>query len=90
MQDTEPRAESTGSSLSGQTIVITGTLPTLSRTAATELVERHGGRVANSVSRATSFVVVGADPGSKIEKARALGIDTIDEAELLRRVGNNP
>jgi DNA ligase (NAD+) len=86
----EPRARAAGSSLAGQTVVITGTLPTLSRAEATQLVEAHGGHVTNSVSKATSFVVVGEDAGSKLEKARSLGIETIDEAELLRRVGRQP
>jgi DNA ligase (NAD+) len=86
---TEPVVHRTNgrSSLSGKTVVITGTLPTLSRTAATELIEGAGGHVTSGVSKSTSFVVVGADAGSKLETARKLGIETIDEAELLRRVG---
>ena len=83
---TEPRRRAGGSSLKGKTIVITGTLPTLSRKDATEVIEANGGRVTNSVSRSTTFVVAGADAGSKLEKARSLGIETIDEAELLRRL----
>ena len=86
----EPRPREVGRSLAGQTVVITGTLPTLSRSEATALVEAHGGAVTNSVSRSTDFVVVGEDAGSKLEKARALGIETIDEAELLRRIGRKP
>jgi DNA ligase (NAD+) len=82
----EPRAQ-TGEALKGMTVVITGTLPTLSREQANSLVEANGGRVASSVSKKTSFVVVGEDAGSKLEKARQLGVETIDEAELLRRVG---
>jgi DNA ligase (NAD+) len=82
----EPRRRDGGSSLRGKTIVITGTLPTLSRKDATELIEANGGRVTNSVSKATTFVVAGADAGSKLEKARTLGVETIDEAELLRRL----
>jgi DNA ligase (NAD+) len=81
----EPMAKAAGSSLLGQTVVITGTLSQLSRTQATALVESNGGRVAGSVSKTTSFVVVGEDAGSKLEKARALGIETITEAELIRR-----
>jgi DNA ligase (NAD+) len=82
----EPRAQ-TGEALKGLTIVVTGTLPTLSRDQANSLIEANGGRVASSVSKKTSFVVVGDDAGSKLDKARQLGIETIDEAELLRRVG---
>jgi DNA ligase (NAD+) len=84
---TEPKQIVAGGALKGLTVVITGTLPTLSRTAATELIEAQGGRVTSSVSKATDFVLVGDDAGSKLEKARALGVETIDEAELLRRVG---
>ncbi|MEJ7810066.1 MAG: NAD-dependent DNA ligase LigA [Gemmatimonadaceae bacterium] len=84
---TEPKAKVAGGVLAGQTIVITGTLPTLSRTRAAELVEAHGGRVAGSVSKSTDFVLVGDDAGGKLEKARALEIETIDEAEFLRRIG---
>src|SRR6185503_15528662 len=82
----EPRAQ-TGDALKGKTVVITGTLPTLSRDQANALVEENGGRVASSVSKKTSFVVVGEDAGSKLEKAKALGVETIDEAELIRRAG---
>ena len=82
----EPRAQ-TGEALKGLTIVVTGTLPNLSREQANSLIEANGGRVASSVSKKTSFVVVGEDAGSKLDKARQLGIETIDEAELLRRVG---
>jgi DNA ligase (NAD+) len=84
---TEPRRAAADGALRGQTVVITGTLPTLSRAQATSLVEEAGGRVTSGVSKATSFVVAGTDPGSKLEKARALGVETIDEAELLARVG---
>jgi DNA ligase (NAD+) len=76
-----------GGTLKGLTIVITGTLPTLSREQAAALIEANGGRVSGSVSKKTAFVVVGADAGSKLEKARQLGVETIDEAEFVRRVG---
>ena len=82
----EPRQVASGGALSGKTVVITGTLPTLSRTRATEVVEQAGGRVTNSVSRSTSFLVAGADAGSKLEKARSLGVEIIDEAELMKRL----
>ena len=57
----------------------------VSRTEATELIESQGGRITSGVSKATTVVVVGDDAGSKLEKAVALGIETIDEAELRRR-----
>jgi DNA ligase (NAD+) len=84
----EPRAAGGDGSLSGKTYVLTGTLPTLSRTRATELIEAAGGRVAGSVSKKTDAVVAGEDAGSKLEKAKTLGVEVIDESELLRRVGN--
>jgi DNA ligase (NAD+) len=84
---TEPRASSADGALAGKTYVLTGTLPTLSRAQATELVEDAGGRVAGSVSKKTDAVVAGEDAGSKLEKAISLGVEVIDEQELLRRVG---
>ena len=72
--------------LIGKTFVVTGTLPTLSREAARELIERHGGRVASSVSKKTSYVVVGEAPGSKADDARRLGVTVLDEAGLLELV----
>jgi DNA ligase (NAD+) len=72
--------------LAGKQFVLTGTLPTYSRQEATRLIEEAGGRVIGSVSKKTDYVVVGADPGSKLDKARALGVKTIDEAELLKLV----
>jgi DNA ligase (NAD+) len=81
----EPRVEASGSAFAGLTVVITGTLPDLSRDEAKALVEGNGGKVSDSVSKKTSFVVVGENAGSKLEKARTLGVEIIDEAELLRR-----
>jgi DNA ligase (NAD+) len=83
----EPRAASADGALAGKTYVLTGSLPTLSRTQATELIEQAGGRVAGSVSKKTDALVAGEDAGSKLDKAKELGIEIIDEAELLRRVG---
>jgi DNA ligase (NAD+) len=76
-----------GDALRGLTVVITGTLPTLSRAAAKAMIQDAGGRVTDSVSKATGLLVVGADPGSKLDKATELGVQVIDEAELLRRLG---
>src|SRR5438093_988741 len=72
--------------LAGKTLVLTGSLPTLSREAARELIERHGGRVASSVSKKTHYVVVGEAPGSKADDARRLGVTVLDEAGLLELV----
>lgn len=91
MAEPRERAAADGARpLAGQTYVITGTLPTLSRQRAGELIEAAGGHVTDSVSKKTTAVVVGADPGSKLEKAKALGVATIDETELLRRVERKP
>jgi DNA ligase (NAD+) len=68
--------------LQGKTLVITGTLPTLSRDDAKRMIEQAGGRVSSAVSRKTSYVVVGEDAGSKLAKARELGICTLTEEEL--------
>jgi DNA ligase (NAD+) len=73
--------------LAGQTFVITGTLPKRSRAEAEELIKRHGGKVTGSVSKATTYVLVGADAGSKLDKAKQLNIKTIDEAGLEKLVG---
>jgi DNA ligase (NAD+) len=87
LKQVEPRATKKDGTLSGKTYVITGTLPTLSRTQATALIEDAGGRVGGSVSKKTDALVAGDDAGSKLEKAKSLGVEVIDEAELLKRVG---
>ena len=87
----EPAAVAGGAGpLAGQTYVITGTLPSLSRTKAAELIEAAGGHVSDSLSRKTTALVVGADAGSKLDKAKALDVPLIDEAELLRRARPKP
>jgi DNA ligase (NAD+) len=68
--------------LSGKTFVLTGTLETMSREEAEAAIERLGGKVSGSVSKKTSHLVVGIDAGSKLEKARSLGVPTMDEAEF--------
>lgn len=72
---------------SGMSIVVTGTLPSLSRKEAEDLIRACGGTAASSVSKKTAFVVAGEAAGSKLIKAQSLGIEVIDEAELLRRAG---
>jgi DNA ligase (NAD+) len=73
--------------LAGKQFVLTGTLPRYSRDEAKKMIEEAGGRVIGSVSKKTDYVVVGVDPGSKLEKARSLGVKTIEEGELLKLLG---
>ena len=70
--------------LSGKTFVITGTLPTLKRDQAKDLIENAGGKVTGSVSSKTDYVVVGEDAGSKLQKAEELGISQLNEAQFLK------
>lgn len=77
------KTENDSNKLAGKTVVITGTLPTLGRKEATELVEKNGGKVSGSVSKKTSFVVAGEAAGSKLTKAQELGIQVVDEAAFL-------
>jgi DNA ligase (NAD+) len=79
---TEPVRRAATQPFAGLTFVITGTLPTLSRTEARAYIEERGGRVAGSVSGKTDYVVVGEDAGSKAERARQLGVPQLDEAQL--------
>ncbi|MHC5538071.1 NAD-dependent DNA ligase LigA [Singulisphaera rosea] len=73
--------------LAGQTFVLTGTFPRRTRPEAEALIKRSGGKVTGSVSKSTTYVVAGADPGSKIDKAKQLNIPVIDEDELDRMIG---
>ena len=83
-------AERVPKPLSGQTIVLTGTLPTISRDEAKAMLEEAGAKVAGSVSQKTSYVVAGAEAGSKLEKALALGVPVLDEAGLLSLLKGDP
>jgi DNA ligase (NAD+) len=76
-------AANTPQPLAGRTLVLTGTLPTLTRDRAKEMIEAAGGKVAGSVSKKTHFVVAGEEAGSKLDKARELGLTVLDEAGLL-------
>jgi DNA ligase (NAD+) len=75
-----------GLPLSGRTFVLTGTLATMTREEAEQAVARRGGRVSGSVSKKTSFVVAGADPGSKLAKAKELGVTVLDEEAFTRLI----
>ncbi|HGG8162186.1 TPA: BRCT domain-containing protein, partial [Neisseria meningitidis] len=73
--------------VAGKTFVLTGTLPTLKRDQAQSLIEAAGGKVSGSVSKKTDYVVAGEAAGSKLEKANALGVSVLSEAELLTLLG---
>ena len=73
--------------LAGKTLVVTGTLENYTRQQIEQAIKDHGGRVASSVSKKTDYVLVGAEPGSKADKARGLGVKIIDEAEFRKLVG---
>jgi DNA ligase (NAD+) len=82
-----PRRVRTGGELSGKTFVLTGTLPSLTREAAAELIVAAGGKVTGSVSKKTDYVVAGSEPGSKLTKAEQLGIYILDESGLQALLG---
>lgn len=87
--ETQPTEHPTSNVLNGQTFVITGTLPTLTREQASQLITLHGGNVTNSVTKKTSYLLVGTDPGgTKYQKAISLGIPQIDEAGLQTLIQN--
>ena len=81
-----PESEEMGDLLAGMTIVVTGTLPTLGRKEAQELIEKNGGKAAGSVSKKTNYVLAGENAGSKLTKAQDLGIPVISEAEFLEMI----
>jgi DNA ligase (NAD+) len=86
---TERAAAGSGSasgSIAGKTWVLTGTLPTLGRDEASEMIRQAGGKVASSVSRNTDYLLAGESAGSKLDKARELGVAIVDEAAFLKLV----
>ncbi len=82
-----PRRPARGGPLDGKTLVLTGTLPEMTREEATALIKRAGGKVTGSVSKKTDYVVAGEDPGSKMQKAEELGTEILDEKALRKLVG---
>jgi DNA ligase (NAD+) len=83
----EERGKKKEGALTGMTFVVTGTLPTLSRDEAKEFIESNGGKITDSVSKKTSYLVLGENPGSKLEKAKSLGVKIIGEEELKKLTG---
>lgn len=81
--------EKRSGAMTGYVVVLTGSLPTLKRSQAKQLIEEHGGKTADSVSKAVNLVVAGEDAGSKLDKATKLGIKIIDEAGLLAMIGKS-
>jgi DNA ligase (NAD+) len=85
----EPRTTASATGLAGRIFVLTGTLPKMSREEAKELIEAQGGKVAGSVSGKTDYVVAGDEAGTKLAKAKELGIAVLDEAGLLQLLKGN-
>jgi DNA ligase (NAD+) len=83
----EAMARSGSSPIEGKAFVLTGSLGTLKRAEAKNLIVSKGGKVSSAVSRTTDYVVVGTSPGSKLQRARELGVTTIDETALLGLLG---
>ena len=86
--DASERRQESGP-LDGKTLVLTGTLPNLSREQATRLIRLAGGKVVNSVSKKTDYLIAGDSPGSKLAKAEELGTEVIDEEALQKLIGGN-
>jgi DNA ligase (NAD+) len=87
MKEEKAGSDKRGTELTGKTFVVTGTLERFTREEVEDLIQQRGGKVSSSVSHKTSYVVAGKEPGSKLAKARALGIDVLSEEEFLKRIG---
>ena len=83
------KGEPKGDKLAGKTLVVTGTLETLSRSEAEALIVKNGGKAIGSVSKKTAYVVAGAAAGSKLTKAQALGVPVLTEAEFLAMIAED-
>ncbi len=86
-EEIKKQADKANLPFSDQTFVVTGTLPNFSREQAKDFIEAHGGKVTDSVSKKTSYLVLGENPGSKLDKAQSLGVEVIDEARLRKLAG---
>ena len=86
---TESTSQPKGEKLAGLTFVITGTLPTMKRDEASDLIKSNGGKVSGSVSKKTSYVVAGEEAGSKLIKANELGVSVITEEQLLNMINQD-
>lgn len=86
---TEAKGEERGNLFEGLTFVLTGTLPTMTRDEASEIIKKNGGKVSGSVSKKTSYVLAGEEAGSKLTKAKDLGVKIIDESAFLDMLENN-
>jgi DNA ligase (NAD+) len=86
--ENSPTGDTSSLPLTGLVFVVTGTLPTLDRKDAKALIKKNGGKVTDSVSQKTNFLVVGENAGSKLDKAAELNIPTLSEADLLAKIGN--
>ena len=84
LPETDAAASDTDEKFAGMTFVLTGTLTTMTRTEATDLIKRHGGKASGSVSKKTTYVVAGEAAGSKLTKANELGVTVISEEDLLK------
>jgi DNA ligase (NAD+) len=87
MESEAPALTEQVEAVADKTFVITGTLPSLKRSKAKKMLQDAGARVTSSVSGNTDYLVVGADAGSKLDKARKLGVELLDESDLLRMLG---
>ena len=76
-----------GADLSGKTFVVTGTLKNFQREEIEEMIKQHGGKAAGSVSKKTSYVIAGEKAGSKLDKAKGLGVPVLTEEEFVKMIG---
>jgi DNA ligase (NAD+) len=86
-EEPKPAAVTRGGVLAGKTLVVTGTLPQFSREEIEEMIHQLGGKATSSVSKKTDYVVAGEKAGSKLDKAKQLGVRVLNEEEFLRLVG---